>query len=67
MLCSARRSADVDTVRIREHFASRCRAVMEIPHDPHLAAGGRVELGRLQPATREAAFGLAALMADRFS
>jgi len=67
VLCSARRSADVDTARIREHFASRCRAVIEIPHDPHLAVGGRVELGRLQPATREAAYQLAALTADRFT
>jgi MinD-like ATPase involved in chromosome partitioning or flagellar assembly len=67
VLCAARSSADVDTARIRQHFAARCRAVIEIPHDPHLAVGGRVELDRLQPATRDTAFELAALMADRFS
>jgi len=67
VLCSARSSSEVNSARIREHFAARCRAVVEIPHDPHLAAGGRVELARLQPATREAAFQLAAVMADRFS
>ncbi len=66
VLSSARSSADVRTERIHEHFAERCRAVVEIPHDPHLAAGGRAELARLQPATRDAAFQLAALMADRF-
>jgi MinD-like ATPase involved in chromosome partitioning or flagellar assembly len=66
VLSSARSSAEVDSARIREHFAARCRAVVDIPHDPLLAVGGRVELARLQPATREAAFQLAALMADAF-
>ena len=67
MLSSARSSAEVNTARIREHFAARCRAVVEIPHDPQLAVGGRVELARLQPATRAAAFELAALIADDFT
>jgi MinD-like ATPase involved in chromosome partitioning or flagellar assembly len=67
VLSCDRGSAEVDLHRIREHFALRCRAVVEIPHDPHLAAGGRVELARLRPATGEAAHELAALMADRFS
>jgi MinD-like ATPase involved in chromosome partitioning or flagellar assembly len=66
VLSCDRTSDEVDRDRIREHFAARCRAVVEIPHDPHLAAGGRVELGRLRPATRDAAYVLAALMADRF-
>ncbi len=66
VLSCDRTSADVDLVRIREHFEARCRAVVEIPHDPHLATGGRVELGRLRTATRDAAYQLAALMADRF-
>ena len=66
VLSCDRTSADVDRERIRAHFAARCRAVVEIPHDPHLATGGRVELARLRPATRRAAYELAALMADRF-
>jgi MinD-like ATPase involved in chromosome partitioning or flagellar assembly len=67
VLSSARSSAEVNTARIREHFAARCRAVVEIPHDPQLAVGGRVELARLQPATRAAAFELTALIADDFT
>ncbi|MDT7614392.1 MAG: hypothetical protein QOF00_1839 [Pseudonocardiales bacterium] len=66
VLSCDRSSSDVDLARIREHFASRCRAVVEIPHDPHLATGGRVELARLRPATRDAAHALAAHMADLF-
>ena len=67
VLSSARSSPDVDSTRIREHFAARCRAVVDIPHDPQLAVGGRVELARLAPATRAAAFELAALVADDFA
>jgi len=66
VLSCDRTSADVDIRKIRAHFAARCRAVVEIPHDPHLATGGRVELARLRPATRAAAYGLAAVTADRF-
>ncbi|WP_252435953.1 MinD/ParA family ATP-binding protein [Pseudonocardia humida] len=66
VLSCDRTSVEVDLPRIREHFASRCRAVIEIPHDPHLATGGRVHLDRLRPRTRDAAYELAAAMADRF-
>jgi MinD-like ATPase involved in chromosome partitioning or flagellar assembly len=66
VLSCDRMSPEVDRDRIHEHFASRSRAVVEIPHDPHLATGGRVELAHLRPATRAAAYELAALMADRF-
>jgi MinD-like ATPase involved in chromosome partitioning or flagellar assembly len=66
VLSCDRVSAEVDRARISEHFTSRCRAVVELPHDPHLATGGRVELARLRPSTRHAAYHLAALMADRF-
>jgi MinD-like ATPase involved in chromosome partitioning or flagellar assembly len=66
VLSCDRTSEDVDVVRIRDHFRARCRAVVEIPHDPHLATGGRVELARLRPATLDAAYQLAAHMADRF-
>jgi MinD-like ATPase involved in chromosome partitioning or flagellar assembly len=67
VLSCDRTSVDVDLSRIREHFAARCRAVVEIPHDPHLATGGRVQLSRLRPQTRDAAYQLAAVMADRFA
>jgi MinD-like ATPase involved in chromosome partitioning or flagellar assembly len=66
VLSCDRSSAEVDTERIREHFEARCRAVVEIPHDPHLATGGRVELARLRRPTRDAFLQLAALIADRF-
>ncbi len=66
VLSCDRSSDDVDLERIREHFAARCRAVVEVPHDPHLSTGGRVELTRLRPQTRDAFLRLAALIADRF-
>jgi MinD-like ATPase involved in chromosome partitioning or flagellar assembly len=66
VLSCDRTSHEVDLGRIRDHFAARCRAVVEIPHDPHLATGGRVQLSRLRPQTRTAAYELAALMADQF-
>jgi MinD-like ATPase involved in chromosome partitioning or flagellar assembly len=66
VLSCDRSSSEVDISRIREHFAARCRGVIEIPHDPHLATGGRVELRRLRPATRDAAYQLAGIMADHF-
>ena len=66
VLSCDRTSVDVDRERIREHFAARCRAVVEVPHDPHLATGGRVALDRLRRPTLGAFLQLAALIADRF-
>jgi MinD-like ATPase involved in chromosome partitioning or flagellar assembly len=40
VLSCDRTSVDVNRERIREHFAARCRAVVEVPHDPHLATAG---------------------------
>jgi len=65
-LAADRAGEGVDRERIRAHFAARCRAVVEIPYDPHLATGGVIEPDRLQPATRDAFLLLAALVADRF-
>jgi MinD-like ATPase involved in chromosome partitioning or flagellar assembly len=59
-------SDGIDAARLRAHFASRYRAVVELPHDPHLAQGGRIEAGALAAGTREAALELAALVADEF-
>ncbi len=67
VLSCDRVSGDVDAARIREHFAARCRTVVEIPHDPHLALGGRIELSKLRPATHDAVLELTAALADRFS
>jgi MinD-like ATPase involved in chromosome partitioning or flagellar assembly len=66
VLSSDRTSAEIDRSRIRQHFAARTRAVVEVPFDPHLATGGRIELGQLRPPTREAFYDLAALVADGF-
>ncbi|MGE3288820.1 MAG: AAA family ATPase [Pseudonocardia sp.] len=66
VLSCDRGSAEVDRERICEYFAARCRAVVEVPQDPHLATGGRVELARLRRGTHDAFLELAALVADRF-
>jgi MinD-like ATPase involved in chromosome partitioning or flagellar assembly len=66
VLSCDRQSSEVDPKRVREHFDSRCRGVVDIPHDPHLASGGRIELERLRPATHDAFLALAALLADGF-
>ena len=66
VLSCDRSSREVDIDRLRAHFGERCRGVVEVPHDPHLATGGRIELDRLRPATRDAFLALAALLADGF-
>jgi MinD-like ATPase involved in chromosome partitioning or flagellar assembly len=66
VLSHDRVSAAVDQRRIRAYFTSRCRAVVDVPHDPPLATGGRIELGRLDQRTRDAFLQLAALVTDRF-
>ncbi len=49
---------------IEEHFLSRVRTVVRIPYDRHLAEGSRIDLAKLQPATRSAVIELAALVVD---
>ena len=66
MLDGDRASDDIDAARLHAHFAARCRAVVEIPHDPHLAQGGLIEPAALLPGTRDAVLELAALVADEF-
>ena len=66
VLSCDRSSAEVDGARIRDHFRSRVRAVVEVPHDPNLATGGRVDLTRLCPRTADAFLELGALIADGF-
>jgi putative peptide zinc metalloprotease protein len=57
----------VDLDRIEEHFASRCRACVRIPWDPHLDSGSEVSLDELRPETQEAYLELAAAIARGFT
>lgn len=54
----------VNIDQIEQHFLSRVKHVVRIPHDRHLAEGSRVELRQLRPATRAAAVELAAIVVD---
>ena len=58
------------TIRVADivsHFQTRCRAVVVVPFDEHLAAGAEVDLLGMQPAARAAYFELAVLVASDFS
>jgi MinD-like ATPase involved in chromosome partitioning or flagellar assembly len=57
----------VDLNRLEQHFAARCRAVVRIPHDPHLEEGAEVDLDLLSQDTADAYLTLAALVADGFA
>jgi MinD-like ATPase involved in chromosome partitioning or flagellar assembly len=67
VLSCDRVSPEIDRERVRGHFASRSRAVVEVPYDPHLATGGRLDLAAMRQPTRDAFLELAALIADEFS
>lgn len=60
-------SGEVDVRMLREHFGARCRDVVEIPFDPHLATGGRIERARLRPQTVDAFTTAAAAVAEGFA
>ncbi|MYT73284.1 MULTISPECIES: SCO5717 family growth-regulating ATPase [unclassified Streptomyces] len=49
------------------HFETRCRGVVVIPFDEHLAAGAEVDLDMMRPKVREAYFELSALVAEGFA
>ncbi|WP_031508366.1 SCO5717 family growth-regulating ATPase [Streptomyces megasporus] len=49
------------------HFKTRCRDVVVVPFDEHLAAGAELDLDMMRPKTREAYFNLAALIAEDFA
>jgi MinD-like ATPase involved in chromosome partitioning or flagellar assembly len=57
----------VDVLQLEDHFAARCRDVVTIPYDPHLEAGGVLELAELAPDTRDAYYELAAAVAEGFA
>jgi MinD-like ATPase involved in chromosome partitioning or flagellar assembly len=61
------RSGKVDLKKVVDHFSRRCRAVRQVPFDPHLEEGAEISLDRLKPETREALLELAAVVADGFS
>ncbi len=52
------------TRRLHEHFGQLTRAVVDVPHDPALTAGGPIEISRLTRATREAWIYATAAVAD---
>ncbi|MFE3497294.1 SCO5717 family growth-regulating ATPase [Streptomyces sp. NPDC059175] len=51
---------------IVQHFETRCRGVVVVPFDEHLAAGAEVNLDMMRPKTREAYFNLSAMVAEDF-
>jgi MinD-like ATPase involved in chromosome partitioning or flagellar assembly len=61
------RSGKVDMKKVVDHFNRRCRAVKQVPFDPHLEEGAEISLDRLKPETREALLELAAVVAEGFS
>ena len=61
------RSGKVDMKKVVDHFSRRCRAVLQVPFDPHLEEGAEISLERLKPQTREALIELAAIVANGFS
>ncbi|WP_234399365.1 MinD/ParA family ATP-binding protein [Psychromicrobium lacuslunae] len=61
---SAGEGTRVNIDQIEDHFRSRVKSVIRLPYDKHLAEGSRVDLNRLNPATKAAVIELAALTVD---
>jgi MinD-like ATPase involved in chromosome partitioning or flagellar assembly len=61
-----RSGSKVDMTKVVDHFNRRCRAVLQLPFDPHLEEGAEINLEQLKPATREALIELAAVVAAGF-
>jgi MinD-like ATPase involved in chromosome partitioning or flagellar assembly len=57
----------VDVMQLEDHFAARCRAVVTVPYDPHLEAGGILELEELDEETMDAYKELAAAVGEGFA
>jgi MinD-like ATPase involved in chromosome partitioning or flagellar assembly len=66
VLSRDRTSSEVDGERLVAYFQARCRAVVVVPRDAHLATGSRIELDKLSAAASDAFLELAALVADDF-
>ena len=55
ILASPAKTADrVLSRRLHDHFSQLTRAVVDVPYDPALVAGGPLNIGALAPRTREA-------------
>ncbi|MFF7953708.1 MinD/ParA family ATP-binding protein [Streptomyces griseorubiginosus] len=52
---------------ILAHFSARCRGVVSVPFDEHLAAGAEVDLDLMRPETRDAYLRLCTLVAEGFN
>ncbi|MGW4993545.1 SCO5717 family growth-regulating ATPase [Streptomyces mirabilis] len=55
------------TIKVEDivsHFETRCRGVVVVPFDEHLAAGAEVDLDMMRPKVREAYFNLSAMVAE---
>lgn len=50
--------------RLHTHFTGLTRAVVDVPFDPSLVAGGPINIDALTPASRQAWLKVAALIAD---
>jgi MinD-like ATPase involved in chromosome partitioning or flagellar assembly len=50
--------------RLRSHFGALTRAIVEVPHDAALVAGGPIDYDALKPATRHAWLRATAVVAD---
>jgi MinD-like ATPase involved in chromosome partitioning or flagellar assembly len=57
-------SAALDIDEVRRHFETRCRVVVRLPYDPHLAEGAAIRLDDLRPETRLAALEISAHVVD---
>ncbi|KAA0102448.1 MinD/ParA family protein [Mycolicibacterium sp. P1-18] len=63
---SGRGGSRVDQSKVVDHFSRRCKAVLQVPFDPHLEEGAEISLERLKPETRDAVLELAAVVAGGF-
>lgn len=61
-----RESSAIEERRILNYFQDRCRAVLTLPADPHLKAGGPIDLDALRPSTMDAAREIVATVAEGF-
>lgn len=59
-------SSSIDTDQLAQHFLTRCRAVISIGFDDHLAEGADIDLELLNRHTRRSFVDLAAVVADDF-
>jgi MinD-like ATPase involved in chromosome partitioning or flagellar assembly len=63
----SRGKSPADLRKLERQFAARCRGVVRIPYDPHLAEGTEVDPRRLSRATSDAYLLLAAEVGDGFA